>query len=459
MDQDLKSRTILIAGAGFVSRPVGDILVRHGAKVIFGCRRIDTAQRLAQQVGAGASAITLDVSKKDELDEAVAGCDLVVSLVPPPDHPFVIEAAIAHKKPALTTSYISPAMKELEAKAKAAGILVLNEIGLDPGIDHLWAVKCLQEIVDSGGKCTGFSSYCGGLPAPEASDCPGGFKFSWSPAGALSILNRVARYTTDGQELHLSGVDLMLSTRRFDTPYRGFAFECFGNGDSLPYRTRYPGLTDATTIIRGSLRYEGFADYSRCLIEIGFLSQQSKDFLRTPIPWAAATARILGATSTAEIDLTTALLSKTSFSSPEKKDEVLRNLRELGIFSNLAITPQTDSSPFSTVCTLMQQRNAYHPGERDMVFLQHTFHVTKADGSNSVRRAVLVDYGDPDEGGYSSMAKLVGTAAAVGCVAILTGRISETGIIAPIREEIAAPLRRSLQDEYGIAMVESETLL
>ena len=94
-----------------------------------------------------------------------------------------------------------------------------------------------------------------------------------------------------------------------------------------------------------------------------------------------------------------------------------------------------------------------------MVFLQHTFHVTKADGSNSVRRAVLVDYGDPDEGGYSSMAKLVGTAAAVGCVAILTGRISETGIIAPIREEIAAPLRRSLQDEYGIAMVESETLL
>ena len=131
--------------------------------MIFGCRRIDTAQRLAQQVGAGASAITLDVSKKDELDEAVAGCDLVVSLVPPPDHPFVIEAAIAHKKPALTTSYISPAMKELEAKAKAAGILVLNEIGrsyyflsrrcsqrmktellfppgLDPGIDHLWFV-------------------------------------------------------------------------------------------------------------------------------------------------------------------------------------------------------------------------------------------------------------------------------------------------------------------------------
>ena len=94
-----------------------------------------------------------------------------------------------------------------------------------------------------------------------------------------------------------------------------------------------------------------------------------------------------------------------------------------------------------------------------MVFLQHTFHVMKADGRKSIRRAVLADYGDPDEGGYSSMAKLVGTAAAVGCVAILKGRISKTGIIAPVTEEIAAPLRRSLQDEYGIRMVESETML
>ena len=124
-------RTVLVAGAGFVSRPVGDILVRHGAKVVFGCRRVETAQRLAQQVGAGASAITLDVTKKSQLDEAVAGCDLVVSLVPPPDHLLVIESAIAHKKPALTTSYISPEMKALEEKAKAAGVLVLNEIGIN----------------------------------------------------------------------------------------------------------------------------------------------------------------------------------------------------------------------------------------------------------------------------------------------------------------------------------------
>ena len=230
-------------------------------------------------------------------------------------------------------------------------------------------------------------------------------------------------------------------------------------GDSLPYRTRYPGLADASTIIRGSLRYEGFADYSRCLIEAGLLSKEKKDFLQTPITWAEATAKILVAASSAESDLVTALSAKVTFSDPEKKEASLKDLKELGIFSNLAIAPQTNSSPFSTLCALMQQQCAYNPGERDMVFLQHTFHVTKADGSKSIRRAVLVDYGDPREGGYSSMARLVGTAAAVGCIAVLKGQIAETGIIAPIEERIAAPLRKVLMDEYGIGMVESEMLL
>ena len=110
---------------------MGDILVRHGAKVIFGCCHIGTAKQLAQQIGVGASVITLDVTKKSQLDEAVAGCDLVVSLVPPPYHPLVIKSAIAYKKPALTTSYISTEMKALETEAKEAGVLVLNEIGTD----------------------------------------------------------------------------------------------------------------------------------------------------------------------------------------------------------------------------------------------------------------------------------------------------------------------------------------
>lgn len=459
MASHLSSKSVLIAGAGMVSRPVGDILVRNGVKVIYGCRNIETAQGLAKQVGAGASAISLDVKKKEQLDEAIKNVDLVVSLVPPPDHPSVIEAAISHKIPALTTSYISPEMQSTNERCKAAGITVLNEIGLDPGLDHLYAVKCLQEIVNEGHSCTNFSSFCGGLPAPECSDNPLGYRFSWSPAGVLRALNRVAKYVENGKELHLSGVDLMSSAKRYETPYKGYAFECYANGDSLPYRERYPGLQKATTIVRGTLRYEGYAELCICLIQMGYLSADAQDFLRKPIPFVEATAKIVGAASATESGILDALSGKTRFSNSQEKSRVLRGLRELGLFSQSPITPQAQASPFYTLCALLEQVCALKKGDRDLVYLQHSFHVAKKDGSKSVLNATLIDYGDPRDGGYSSMARLVGTPAAVGCLAILRGEITETGMLAPVNEKLAAPLRKILEEEYGITMVESETIL
>ena len=135
-------------------------------------------------------------------------------------------------------------------------------------------------------------------------------------------------------------------------------------------------------------------------------------------------------------------------------------MRELGLFSSQTpITPQNEPSPFYTLCALLEQKCAYAKGERDLVFLQHTFHVTKKDGSKSVLSAVLVDTGDPQEGGYSSMSRLVGTPAAVGCMAILRGEIAETGMLAPVEERIAAPLRKVLEEDYGITLVESEMAL
>ncbi|MCJ1462099.1 hypothetical protein MMC07_000699 [Pseudocyphellaria aurata] len=423
MASNLSSKSVLIAGAGMVSRPVGDILVRNGVKVIYGCRNIKTAQGLAKLVGEGASAISLDVRKKEQLNEAIKNVDLVVSLVPPPDHPFVIEAAISHKISALTTSYISPEMQSTNERCKTAGITVLNEI------------------------------------APECSDNPLGYRFSWSPAGVLRALSRVAKYIENGKELHLSGVDLMSSAKRYETPYKGYAFESYANGDSIPYRERYPGLQKATTIVRGSLRYEGYAELCICLIQMGYLSTEERDFLRKPIPFVEATAKIVGATSATESGIVEALSEKTGFSNPEEKTRVLRGLRELGLFSQSPITPQAEASPFYTLCALLERVCALKKGDRDLVYLQHTFHVAKKDGSKSVLNATLIDYGDPREGGYSSMARLVGTPAAVGCLAILRGDITETGMLAPVNEKLAAPLRKILKEEYGISMVESETTL
>lgn len=192
---------------------------------------------------------------------------------------------------------------------------------------------------------------------------------------------------------------------------------------------------------------------------MGYLSAEEKDFLRKPIPFVEATAKIVGATSATEPGIVEALSEKTGFSNPEEKSRVLRGLRELGLFSQSPITPQAEASPFYTLCALLEQVCALKKGDRDLVYLQHTFHVAKKDGSKTVLNATLIDYGDPQEGGYSSMARLVGTPAAVGCLAILRGDITETGMLAPVNEKLAAPLRKILEEEYGISMVESETPL
>ena len=230
-------------------------------------------------------------------------------------------------------------------------------------------------------------------------------------------------------------------------------------GDSIPYRHRYPGLQEASTIVRGTLRYEGYAELCSCFIQMGYLSLEKHDFLRSPIPFAEATAKIVGVHSTAESEIISVLSSKVNFENPEAKGSVMRGLKELGLFSQSLITPQADPSPFNTLVALLQQKCAFEKGQRDLVYLQHSFHIDKKDGSKSVLKATLVDYGDSREGGYSSMARLVGTPAAVGCLAILRGQVAETGIIAPVTEKIAAPLREVLEKEYGITMIETETAL
>lgn len=192
---------------------------------------------------------------------------------------------------------------------------------------------------------------------------------------------------------------------------------------------------------------------------MGYLSADEQDFLRKPIPFVEATAKIVGAASATESGVLEALSEKARFSSSQEKSRVLRGLRELGLFSQSPIAPQAEASPFYTLCAQLEQICALKKGDRDLVYLQHTFHVAKKDGSKSVLTATLIDYGDPQEGGYSSMARLVGTPAAVGCLAILRGEITEAGMLAPVNEKLAAPLRKILEVEYGITMVENETVI
>jgi len=179
------SKKVLLLGAGFVTRPTAEILSDHDISVTVACRTLESAKKLCEGL-KNCSPISLDVTDSAALEHEVGKNSVVISLIPYTFHATVIKAAIAQKKHVVTTSYVSPAMLELDAAAKEAGITVMNEIGLDPGIDHLYAVKTIDEVHKAGGKITSFLSYCGGLPAPECSDNPLGYKFSWSSRGVLA---------------------------------------------------------------------------------------------------------------------------------------------------------------------------------------------------------------------------------------------------------------------------------
>ena len=410
------------------------------------CRTLESAKKLSEGVKT-ARPISLDVTDDKALDAEVAKHDLVISLIPYTFHATVIKSAIRNKKDVVTTSYVSPAMLELDAEAKEAGITVMNEIGLDPGIDHLYAVKTIEEVHAAGGKITSFLSYCGGLPAPEASDNPLGYKFSWSSRGVLLALRNAAKYYKDGKIVEIEGKDLMNAAKPYFI-YPGYAFVAYPNRDSSPYKERY-NIPEAQTIIRGTLRYQGFPQYIRVLVDMGFLSDEPIDALKESITWKEATQKILASKSSSEQDLKGSISSKTTFEDDAEKERILSGLAWIGVFSDEKIIPR--GNPLDTLCATLEKKMQFEEGERDLVMLQHKFEIEHKDGRKETRTSTLVEYGDPK--GYSAMAKLVGVPCGVAVKQVLDGTISETGILAPMSSKINNPLMKELK-KYGIELVE-----
>ncbi|KAK2805320.1 Saccharopine dehydrogenase [NADP(+), L-glutamate-forming] [Emmonsiellopsis sp. PD_5] len=447
MPQPIEGRKVLLLGSGFVTKPTVEVLANAGVEVTVACRTLENAKKLAGGI-KNTKAISLDVTNSAALDAELEKVDLVISLIPYTFHATVIKGAIRTKKNVVTTSYVSPAMMELEKEAKEAGITVMNEIGLDPGIDHLYAVKTISEVHAAGGKITSFLSYCGGLPSPEDSDNPLGYKFSWSSRGVLLALRNDAKYFRNGKIETVSGTELMGTAKPYYI-YPGFAFVAYPNRDSTAYKERYQ-IPEAQTVIRGTLRYQGFPEMVRTLVDMGFLSDAEQDFLKTPISWKEATKQVLGATSSNEADLESAISSRANFPSTEEQQRILSGLRWIGLFSDEKITPR--GNPLDTLCATLEQKMQYEAGERDLVMLQHKFEIEHKDGSKETRTSTLCDYGDPN--GYSSMAKLVGIPCGVAVKQVLDGTISEKGILAPMTMDICAPLIKTLKEEYGIEMIE-----
>ena len=244
---------------------------------------------------------SIDVTNEEQLSHAIARVDLVISLVPYIHHGKVICLAIRHKKNVVTTSYISKELEELNGDCKAAGITVLNEIGVDPGIDHLYAVKIIDEVHSTGGKVMSLRSFGGNLPAPENSDNPLGYKFSWAPRGVLLAISNAARYYQDGKLIELPGEELMANTIPYQR-FRGFPFVVYPNRDSTTVKDRYQ-IPEVQTLLRGTLRYESYIALARALKKLGFLSTEKPQFLDMSVKslkWKEVTQKVLQASSADE---------------------------------------------------------------------------------------------------------------------------------------------------------------
>lgn len=435
-------KKVLLLGSGFVAKPTVDILsATPDVEVTVACRTLSKAQELAGDV---ASAISLDVNDEAALDAAVANYDLVISLIPYIYHANVVKSAIKNKVNVVTTSYISPALKELEPQINEAGITVLNEIGLDPGIDHLYAIKIIEEVHNKNGKIKSFLSYCGGLPAPEFSDNPLGYKFSWSSRGVLLALRNSAKYWKDGEIVEVKSEDLMATAKPYFI-YPGFAFVAYPNRDSTVFKELYK-IPEAETVIRGTLRFQGFPEFIKVLVDIGFLKDVETESFSSAVPWKEATAQLVGSKSTAEKDIIAKIESLATFKDDSDKERIIKGLKWLGLFSDKEITPR--GNPLDTLCATLEELMQYEEGEKDMVCLQHKFEIEWANGETETRTSSVVDFGDPN--GYSSMAKLVGVPCAVASQQILDGTLSKVGLLAPYSSDINDPIMKTLEEKYGI---------
>lgn len=441
---------ILLLGSGFVAHPtLAHLAKRDENRITVASRTKDKAQKFIGNV-RNTKAIALDVTDKAALSKAVSEHDLVISLIPYTHHVAVIEAAISHKKHVVTTSYVSDAIAALDQKAKDAGVTIMNEIGVDPGLDHLYAVKTIDEVHAAGGKIKSFLSYCGGLPAPEASNNPLGYKFSWSSRGVLLALRNAAKFYKDGQTVEVEGPDLMATAKPYFI-YPGFALVAYPNRDSTPYKERY-NIPEAETIIRGTLRYQGFPEFIKCLVQIGMLEDKPLEFLSSSssdIPWSATLQKVLGATGSSQKDLEWAISSKATFESTEEKSRIMAGLAWIGLFSD-SITPKAGNA-LDALCTTLESKMQFGLEERDMLLLQHKFEIVHKDGREETRTSTICAYGEV--GGYSAMATLVGVPCGVAVQQVLDGVISDHGILAPINSKINDPLIKDLK-ALGIELKE-----
>jgi len=434
-------KKVLVLGAGYVAGPlVRYLLEGAGCRVSVATRTVSKAERIVDGHPKG-EALKFTIDESEKLRELVRNADIVVSLLPYTHHITVAKVCLDEGKHLVTTSYVRDEMRELDGAVKDKGLLFLNECGLDPGLDHMSAMRFIHKIEDEGGELVEFHSYCGGLPAPDAKDNPFAYKVSWSPKGVLLACKREAKFLKDGEVVVIPGDELYSDYDVVEIGELG-EFEAYPNGDSLPYLEKY-GIEGVKTLIRGTYRYPGWCSTWWWIKKLGWLDESERDL--SGKTYKAVMRELVGAD--AESDIVVRVADRTGLS-PD--DPVIERMQWLGLFDARPIPPNC-SSLIDALVPLMEEKMAYGSGERDMIILRHRFVWKDAEGKMRNSHSTFIGYGEPD--GMTIMAKTVGLPAAIATEAILEGKIELVGVQIPTVPELYEPILTQLEKE-GITFVE-----
>jgi len=411
---------------------IGDIHVENARKLIGNHKNANT--------------ISLDVFNKKARNEAIKNADIVVSMLPARFHIEVAKDCVLYAKPMVTASYVSKDMQALNTSAKAKGIILMNEIGVDPGIDHMSAMQVIDRIRDDGGHMILFESFTGGLVAPESDNNLWNYKFTWNPRNVVTAgQGGTAKFLQEGTYKYIPYNRLFRRTEFLDIENFG-RFEVYANRDSLKYQSVY-GLDHVETLYRGTMRRVGFSRAWNIFVTLGMTDDSYT---------------IDDSENMSYRDFVNAFLTYSPFDSVELKlrhalkidqdDIVWDKLVELDIFNAEKRVELKQATPAQILQKILMDSWTLAEDDKDMIVMYHKFGYEK-NGKKHQIDANMVVLGENQT--YTAMAKTVGLPVAIATIAILNGKIKATGVQIPIKKEIYQPILDELKN-FGVVFNEKE---
>ena len=440
-------RKILIIGAGrSASSLIQYLLNKSGEEdlqLIIGDLSLESAQNKTNN-HPNAIAISLNVFDENQRKVAIQKADIVISMLPAHLHIEVARDCIVYKKNMVTASYISDEMHGLDVLAKENNLIFMNEIGLDPGIDHMSAMKVINEIRAKGGKMLLFESFCGGLVAPKSDTNLWNYKFTWAPRNVvLAGQGGAAKFIQEGTYKYIPYCNLFRRTEFLEVEGYG-KFEAYSNRDSLKYLDIY-GLNDVLTLYRGTIRRVGFSKAWNMFVQLGMTDDSYIMEDSSTMSYRQFVNSFLPYHPTDSVEIKMRLILKI-----DQDDSMWDKLLELDLFNPNKKVGLQHATPAQILEKILAESWTLQPKDKDMIVMYHKFGY-ELNGTKQQIDSKMVCLGENQT--YTAMAKTVGLPVAMATLLILNGKIKTPGVQLPIREEVYLPILKELE-EYGVVFNE-----